>query len=636
MEPTTLGGVIGGSVIGLILIVVIVFIARRRYRDMHKHVMISYAHVDREFTYKIRDKLIQDGFRVWIDDKIVPAEDWRNNIARAIEDADAVVFIMSPKSVTSKYCKEEVYYAVNCNVAMFPVVCEDSWNDLAGGMKLILQRLQWIFMNDGKQETIDEKCKSLCENLHHHRNNKDAPHKHKEVHHKRVHYDHPHHDQHAHRLSSDDAEDAKVDRAHPADVYICYDASDPKLAVVHAAFAHMMVLALNDVGCTAAISCRREIRDEEDVNQICHCVDQNMDVETAMKHVAKGQTAVSPKRRASMPQITTGSDHQMQIDALAMRKVTTIKAMEDWQDNRTSNKASASTLDLVAELNATPATHATTRKGFRTPEEAKKLLLIEEEDYIDHHATYDRNVKQIELSGMLLLLNTPGCLHGGEVVDELHYTYEMSKEILLLNCYASDRERRKKADLSGSVGMMLQSAESVDFGHCQKHLKWEEHAPHKRAHPSDRLDFPINIIPVQRAALQAKQQLLEMIHKKQKEKEKVEKKEHTLSHQLSRKFTKRDEAEVEAKVEAKVVKKSPDEKSALLMDEENPSPKQDEKKKSRGKKNKISPMPDLPALPALPPLGAPKGRASSPLGAGKPLPALHNPPSAPPADNDIV
>lgn len=629
-DPATLGGVIGGSVIGLILLVLIAFIARRRYKDAHKHVMISYAHKDREFTYKIRDKLIKDGFRVWIDDKIVPAEDWRNNIARAIEDADAVVFIMSPRSVTSKYCKEEVYYAVNCNVAMFPVVCEDSWNDLNGGMKMILQRLQWIFMNDGKPETIDEKCKSLCENLHHHRNNKDAPHKHKEVHHKRVHYDHPHHDQHADKLTLDDAEDAKVDRAHPADVYICYDASDPKLAVVHAAFAHMMVLALNDVGCTAAISCRREIRDEEDVNQICHCVDQNMDVETAKKHVAKGQTtAVLSKRRASMPGLT-GSDHQKQMDALALRKVTTIKAMEDWQ---AQSPKSSNTLDLVDELNATPATHATTRKGLRTPEEATKLLLIEEEEYIDHHATYDRNVKQIELSGMLLLLNTPGCLHGGEVVDELHYTYEMSKEILLLDCYASDKERRKKEDMSGSVGMMLQSVESVDFGHCQRHLGWEEHAPHKRAHLSDRLDFPVNIIPVQRAALKAKQQLLEMIQKKQQEKEKVEKKEHSLSHQLSRKFTKTKE---DAKVEAKVVKKAPDEKSALLTDVENPSPKQDdEKKKRRRKKNKVGPMPDLPALPALPPLGAPMGRASSPLGAGKPLPALNHPPSPLP-DNDIV
>lgn len=66
--------------------------------------MISYRHQDSAFAFKLETDLRRAGFIVWIDRQINGASDWRDNIAEAIQNATAVVCIITPLSVTSKYC----------------------------------------------------------------------------------------------------------------------------------------------------------------------------------------------------------------------------------------------------------------------------------------------------------------------------------------------------------------------------------------------------------------------------------------------------------------------------------------------------------------------------------------------------
>eukprot|EP00937_MAST-01D_sp_MAST-1D-sp2_P003642 g3642.t1 len=77
------------------------------YLRAKPHVMISYRHLDAEFAHKIEGALQRSGFKVWIDTAITPGEDWRQDIALAIKKSIAVVFIVTPASVRSRYCKEE-------------------------------------------------------------------------------------------------------------------------------------------------------------------------------------------------------------------------------------------------------------------------------------------------------------------------------------------------------------------------------------------------------------------------------------------------------------------------------------------------------------------------------------------------
>jgi hypothetical protein len=127
--------------------------AERRKQERlrgQKQIMISYKHTnpakgitDGDFATRVKNALQAKGYTVWIDEKIHAGEDWRSNIAQAISESQAVIFICSPHSVQSMYCKEELYYASACKVPIFPLTYEDAFGSLQGGVKLILQRIQW-------------------------------------------------------------------------------------------------------------------------------------------------------------------------------------------------------------------------------------------------------------------------------------------------------------------------------------------------------------------------------------------------------------------------------------------------------------------------------------------------------------
>jgi len=111
-----------------------------------KQVMISYKHADTAMAQAIAAKLRSSGFDIWIDNKIRTGKDWRNEIAEAIQESMAIVFLVSKLSCESKYCKEEVFFARSCGVPIVPVVLEWPGDALKSGLKLILGQIQWIFL----------------------------------------------------------------------------------------------------------------------------------------------------------------------------------------------------------------------------------------------------------------------------------------------------------------------------------------------------------------------------------------------------------------------------------------------------------------------------------------------------------
>lgn len=83
---------------------------------------ISYSHLDCEFALGLRDELKQRGKSVWIDvDGIPPAGLWADDVNRGIEGADAYVFVISPDSVASRHCIEELEYADSLHKRIVPV-----------------------------------------------------------------------------------------------------------------------------------------------------------------------------------------------------------------------------------------------------------------------------------------------------------------------------------------------------------------------------------------------------------------------------------------------------------------------------------------------------------------------------------
>ena len=90
-------------------------------------VFISYAREDKDFIYKLQGAFAARQREVWVDleDLYVGEEFWQQ-ICTAIEEAHAFVFVMSPDSIASPYCRREIEHAVAHNKRIIPLLYRES------------------------------------------------------------------------------------------------------------------------------------------------------------------------------------------------------------------------------------------------------------------------------------------------------------------------------------------------------------------------------------------------------------------------------------------------------------------------------------------------------------------------------
>ncbi len=86
-------------------------------------VFISYSRRDSEFVQRMAASLEVLGKRPWLDtESIADAEVFPQAIRSAIEGSDAFLFVITPDSVTSAYCDQEVSYALELEKRIVPVL----------------------------------------------------------------------------------------------------------------------------------------------------------------------------------------------------------------------------------------------------------------------------------------------------------------------------------------------------------------------------------------------------------------------------------------------------------------------------------------------------------------------------------
>jgi hypothetical protein len=102
-----------------------------RRRIITFDIMISYSHKDKELCKKIYEKLVQSGYRVWID-----YDQMHGNImdamAQAIERSHTVIICMSEDYRKSNYCRAEAHYAFQRQLKIVPILLQkyyrpDGW-----------------------------------------------------------------------------------------------------------------------------------------------------------------------------------------------------------------------------------------------------------------------------------------------------------------------------------------------------------------------------------------------------------------------------------------------------------------------------------------------------------------------------
>jgi WD40 repeat protein len=86
-------------------------------------VFVSYSRRDSEFVGRLAEGMSGQGKDVWLDTEgIADGEVFPDAIKRAIEQSDAFVFVITPESVHSTYCENEVNYASDLAKRIVPVL----------------------------------------------------------------------------------------------------------------------------------------------------------------------------------------------------------------------------------------------------------------------------------------------------------------------------------------------------------------------------------------------------------------------------------------------------------------------------------------------------------------------------------
>ncbi len=108
-------------------------------------VFISYSRADADFARKLNDALTEVGKLTWFDqESIASGADFQQEIYNGIANCDNFLFIISPKSVNSPYCADEVEYAQKLNKRFVTIVYQPvSTPDLHPA----LAKIQWIDFN---------------------------------------------------------------------------------------------------------------------------------------------------------------------------------------------------------------------------------------------------------------------------------------------------------------------------------------------------------------------------------------------------------------------------------------------------------------------------------------------------------
>lgn len=129
------------------------------------YIFISYAHEDLVLANRIVESLARYAVDTWINWKDIPkGEDWVQEIYRSIEEADAVLFLISPDSVASEMCNKEIAHAVGNGKRILPILVRTTDEN---GIHPEISKRNWVFCLEGQDDfdrAVEEIYRSISVN----------------------------------------------------------------------------------------------------------------------------------------------------------------------------------------------------------------------------------------------------------------------------------------------------------------------------------------------------------------------------------------------------------------------------------------------------------------------------------------
>jgi WD40 repeat protein len=114
-------------------------------------IFISYSRKDKLFTRKLNNSIKSAGIDVWVDWESIPlSSDWMKEITTAIEGSDAFIFVISPDSLSSQYCMQELELSIKYNKKILPVLLREP--EKKHKMHPILASTNWVYLRSKKDD----------------------------------------------------------------------------------------------------------------------------------------------------------------------------------------------------------------------------------------------------------------------------------------------------------------------------------------------------------------------------------------------------------------------------------------------------------------------------------------------------
>jgi len=130
--------------------------------NLMTQVFLSYSEKNREMMESVRKYLMRHGITVWTNQTdIKTGSEFQQAINRGIEAADNFVYLLSPESLKSEYCRQELSHAFNLNKRIFSVLIKPT--DLEK-IPPELQKLQFINLTEEQyHKSLDNLIKELTD-----------------------------------------------------------------------------------------------------------------------------------------------------------------------------------------------------------------------------------------------------------------------------------------------------------------------------------------------------------------------------------------------------------------------------------------------------------------------------------------
>lgn len=117
-------------------------------------VFISHAHQDAALAARVAQGLQSDGLEAWdAESNLLPGDNWAAEVARALEESQAMVVLLTPDAVHSGWVLREIEYALGAKSysnRLIPVVVGDRDRLPNGGIPWIVRRMPWIELREGQ------------------------------------------------------------------------------------------------------------------------------------------------------------------------------------------------------------------------------------------------------------------------------------------------------------------------------------------------------------------------------------------------------------------------------------------------------------------------------------------------------